>query len=77
MRLGDLAAEREADAGAVGFVVKNGTNRFDVSGRPLPFVVDVDLEPVAACFQPTDTSPPVSSDASTALRMMLMSSCSI
>ena len=31
----------------LGLVVKNGTNRFDVSGQALALVVDVDLEPVA------------------------------
>ena len=77
VRLGDLPAERQADAGPVGLVVKNGTNRLDVSGSPGPSSSTFDLrDSRPAGVQSIHTCPPVSSVASTALRTMLISSCS-
>ena len=61
-----------------GLVVKNGTNRFGVAGKPGPSSsTQISTWRAAARRrQPTLTPPPVSSAASAALRTRLMSSCS-
>src|SRR5262245_19075049 len=60
----------------VGLVVKNGTNRFDVSGSPGPSSSTVTCRPPSTFCQSIHTLPLVSSVASTAFRTMLISSCS-
>ena len=57
-----------------GFVVKNGTKRFDVFARPGP---SSRIKIIACCperVQPTVTEPLVSRDASAALRIRLINS---
>src|SRR6185436_12409189 len=58
------------------FVVKNGTNRFAVLASPGPSSRTHTSTCPFFCCQPTSTLPPVSIDASTALRTRLISNCS-
>ena len=59
-----------------GLVVKNGTKRFAVLGNPGPSSSTRISTQSSCSVQPSATAPPVSSAASTALRVTLMSSCS-
>src|SRR5688572_13438705 len=60
----------------LGFVVKNGTNRFEESGSPLPSSSMVISAQSPCVRHATDAPPLVSIDASTAFRTRLMSACS-